>query len=62
VSFEGRLVALHWALELVLEPGHDAVRWEFALTPAGAPPVLAALPDERLERARAWYERLRRQR
>jgi hypothetical protein len=62
VSFEGRLVAVNWAVELVLEPGAESARWEFALLSGAATAQLAAVADERLEGLTPWYARFRRQR
>jgi len=39
-SFSGTLIALRWALELMLEPGGLVERLEFVLSPTGQPVVL----------------------
>ena len=41
-SFSGTLIALRWALELMLEPGGLVERLEFVLAPTGQPVVLGS--------------------
>jgi len=41
-SFSGTLIALRWALELMLEPGGLVERLEFVLSPTGQPVVLGS--------------------
>ena len=41
-SFSGTLIALRWALELMLEPGGFVERLEFVLSPTGQPVVLGS--------------------
>jgi hypothetical protein len=39
-SFSGKLISLVWALELVVEPGPDVARVDFALSPTGSEVLL----------------------
>jgi hypothetical protein len=41
-SFTGQLISLHWAIELVIEPGNHAASATFTLTPTGSEIVLGA--------------------
>ena len=40
-SFDGKLIALHWSLELVVEPGHHVKRLDLTIAPEG----VAVTPD-----------------
>lgn len=62
LSFAGPLIAVNWAVELVLEPGAESARWEFQLATGASPAQLNALPDERFEYMKQWYDRFRRKR
>ena len=39
-SFSGKLMSLVWALELIVEPGSNVTRQEFAMSPTGREVVL----------------------
>ncbi|MFW6060111.1 MAG: hypothetical protein ACODAQ_08005 [Phycisphaeraceae bacterium] len=47
-SYDGKLIAIHWALELVVEPGHRVERLDLIISPTGAPitPPADAEPAE----------------
>lgn len=51
-SMSGRLITLTWALELVLEPGGEATRKEFILSPNGREILLT--PVEKPSTASRW--------
>lgn len=44
-SFSGTLVSLNWALEAVLLPDDESVKYEFQLTPDGRPIRLDSVQD-----------------
>jgi hypothetical protein len=45
-SFTGKLISLHWAVELVIEPGNQAARVPFTMTPTDSEIVLGASVTE----------------
>ena len=45
-SFSGKLISLHWALELVSQPGNFSSKTEFTLSPSGKEIVLPDIPQK----------------
>ena len=54
-SYDGKLIAIHWALELIVEPGHHVERLDLTIAPDGEalqPATGAYAPSEPASNAR----------